>query len=217
MKTILKYILSKAIQKLNPSAIKCSKIDASSKIEGGSNVAFTTMGKYSFCGYGCEITHAKIGAFTSIASNVMIGGARHPMEWVGMSPVFYSGRDSVEKKFSTFALPKSKPIKIGNDVWIGHSAIVLPGVTVGNGAVIGAGAVVSKDIPAYAVAVGNPAKIIKYRFDSETIKGLEALEWWDLPDKELRLLAKFIRCPLDFIQQSNHFTSKNTPAPSPKN
>jgi serine acetyltransferase len=81
-------------------------------------------------------------------------------------------------------LGKTPGVIIGNDVWIGMDATILSGVTVGNGAVIAAGSIVNKNIPAYAIVAGNPAKVVKYRFDQETIDKLQEMQWWDWnPDK----------------------------------
>lgn len=80
--------------------------------------------------------------------------------------------------------------RIGNDVWIGREAVIMPGVTVGNGAIIGAGAHVAKDVPAYSLVVGNPARIVRQRFDDSTIGALEKIAWWDWPvEKITRNLA----------------------------
>jgi serine acetyltransferase len=87
---------------------------------------------------------------------------------------------------------------IGNDVWIGARAVVLDGVSVGNGAIIAAGAIVSKDVPAYSIVGGVPAKEIRQRFSSETIQVLEDLKWWDAPDSLLQELApRFFQSPFD--------------------
>lgn len=168
------YYLSKIFKKSRLAAIKNSVVAPSAKIESGSSFVNSTMARHSFCGYDCEVVSADIGGFTSIANGVVIGGARHPMEWVGMSPVFYRGRDSVRAKFSQHELQGPPRTKIGNDVWIARSAIVISGINIGDGAVIGAGSVVTKDVPAYAVVAGNPAKFIRYRFDEETIKEPQA-------------------------------------------
>ena len=113
-----------------------STLGHGSKVEAGSSFAASTMGRHSFCGYDCEIVGADIGHFCSIANCVMIGGGQHPVDWVGMSPVFYEGRDSVAKKFSAFARPAPRRVAIGSDVWIGHRAIILQGVKIGDGAVV---------------------------------------------------------------------------------
>jgi acetyltransferase-like isoleucine patch superfamily enzyme len=189
---LFSFLLAKLFKKMRLSAIKNSSIHRTSKVESGSLVYNTEMGKYSYCGYDCEIINAKIGNYTSIANNAVIGGANHPMNWVGMSPVFYAGRDSVKKKFSEFKLDQPKETHIGNDVWIGRSAIVLGGVKINDGAVVGAGAVVTKEVPHYAIVAGNPAKIIKYRFDEDTIQQLTKINWWSFSDAELSRFAHTI-------------------------
>lgn len=186
---LINLLIAKFFKKIRLSAIKNSIIHKSSKVESGSLFYNSDMGKYSYCGYDCEIINAKIGNFTSIANNVVIGGANHPMDWVGMSPVFYEGRDSVTKKFSKFKLDDSKVCHIGNDVWIGRSSIVLSGVTISDGAVVGAGSVVTKDVPSFAIVAGNPAKFIRNRFDDETICQLNKINWWSFSDSKLHSLA----------------------------
>lgn len=179
------YLISKFLKKIRLSSVFNSTVDKTAKIQSGTSFYLSAIGRYSYCGYDCDIAFCEIGAFTSLASNVVIGGARHPMEWVSMSPVFYKGRSSVRKKFCQNELEKVKKTLIGNDVWIGRSAIILPGVSVGNGAVIGAGSVVTKNIPAYAIAAGNPAKIIRYRFEETVIDRLEKIKWWEFSDDEI--------------------------------
>ena len=86
---------------------------------------------------------------------------------------------------------------VGNDVWIGQNATILPGVHIGDGAVIGANAVVAKDVPPYAVVVGNPAVIKKYRFDQETIDLLLKLKWWDKDIEEIKKLIPLLTGDLE--------------------
>ena len=128
------------------------------------------------------------------------------MEWVGMSPVFYSGRDSVKKKFSTFDLESPKETLVGNDVWIGRSVIIISGVKIGDGSVIGAGSIVTKDIPPYAIVAGNPARVIRFRFDETIIEELLKISWWNFNNIELETYSKFIKDPYLFIKSIN---SKN--------
>lgn len=99
-------------------------------------------------------------------------------------------------------------INIGNDVWIGCRAIILPGVTIGNGAIVGAGCVVSKDVPPYAVVVGNPMKIVRYRFEQEDIDSLEKIAWWNWPVEKLKGLAADFKDIKTFIRK--HYTSPRT-------
>lgn len=197
----LVYYWSKALRKLRGPAILHSQVHQTSKIEAGTSFIRSDMRKYSFCGYDCEISDAEIGSFTSIANYVVIGGGIHPMDWVGMSPVFYAGRDSVTKKFAAFDRPPSKRVVVGSDVWIGFRAIIMQGVTIGHGAVVGAGAVVTADVPPYAIVAGTPAKIIRYRFDENTRSRLLASEWWNKPDEVLEQCSDAIRSPDLFLER----------------
>lgn len=202
------FLWAKLIRKIRLTAVRGSIIHPTSKLESGTAFYDSTLGRHSFCGYDCDIAAADIGNFVSIANHVVIGGGRHPMEWVGMSPVFYEGRDSVKAKFSTHERPAVKRILIGHDVWVGHSAIILPGVSIGHGAVIGAGAVVTKAVPPYAIVAGNPAKIIRFRFDDTTVKSLLLTEWWSLSDSDLKLLAPYFNHVEKFLAIINKDITK---------
>lgn len=195
------YYWSKLLKKIRGPAIKSSVVGEGSKIEPGSLFVNSTMGKHSFCGYDCEIVKAEIGSFCSIANNVSIGGGEHPVDWVGTSPVFYKGRDSVRKKFSEFPREAHRKTIIGSDVWIGFRAVVLQGVTVGHGAVIGAGAVVSKDVAPYSIVAGVPARHLRHRFDGALCDALLETRWWELDDDELGKYARFIRDPQQFVTE----------------
>lgn len=196
---VLLYYWNKLIRKLHGKAIRNSVIDKQSKVEAGSLFLNSKMGKYSFCGYDCKIINCEIGAFCSIADGVVIGGAQHPIEWGSTSPVFYNGRDSVTKKFSEFDRPLNPKTKIGNDVWIGERAIIKGGVSIGDGAVVGMGSIVTHDIPPYCIAVGNPAKIIKKRYGENTIELYMQKKWWDRSDDEIKNAAEKVRNAQDFI------------------
>jgi acetyltransferase-like isoleucine patch superfamily enzyme len=119
----------------------------------------------------------KIGSFCSISSNVKIFlSGNHRTDWVTTYPF-----NVVFPKFESFTgHPQSKgDVVIGNDVWIGMGSLILSGVKIGDGAVVGAGSIVTKDVPPYTIVAGNPAKIINLRFSQEEIQSLLRIQWWD--------------------------------------
>ena len=133
-----------------------------------------------------------IGKYCSFGNDVHYYGANHPLDHAVMSPYFYNERFSGLKVEDV----KRHKLTIGNDVWIGHGAIFVASChNVGNGAVIGAGAVVTKDVPAYAIVAGVPAKVLKYRFDVNTIGILEESKWWDCDPKYLYRFYDDIKAP----------------------
>ena len=142
------------------------------------------IGKYTRIKPFCVIKNANIGNYCSIANDVRIGLGKHPTGLISTNSIFY--KTGIRKDWAVHIdYNEEETINIGNDVWIGNGAIIMDGITVGNGAIIGARALVTKDIPPYAIVGGIPAKIIKYRFDEETINLLQKSQWWDLPDKTI--------------------------------
>ncbi|MCC6447869.1 MAG: CatB-related O-acetyltransferase [Chitinophagaceae bacterium] len=127
------------------------------------------INSYSFIGSNCSITKAKIGYFASIANNVSIGMGEHRTDSISTSSLFY--KDALKTL-------TERECVIGNDDWIGVDCIVLRGVQIGDGAVIGANSVVTKDIPDYAIAVGSPARVIKHRFNDVQQKTIKDSKWW---------------------------------------
>lgn len=142
----------------------------------------TVLGDYSYVGGDCKVMNSTIGKFCSIGPSVWIGGLpSHPLHCKSTFPGFYQKDSSfygVKPEYE-YNEPEFKQVKIGNDVWIGARAMIMDGVTVGDGAVIAAGAVVTKDVPPYAVVGGVPAKIIKYRFSEQKIQEMLDSQWWD--------------------------------------
>lgn len=128
-----------------------------------------------------------IGKFCSIASGIefIMNGANHNMSGFSTYPfnIFGSGWEKVTPKVSDLKI-KGDTV-VGNDVWIGQNVTILLGVKIGDGAIIGANSVVASDIPAYSVAVGNPCRVIKKRFDNKTIKKLEEIQWWNWSEKKI--------------------------------
>lgn len=139
----------------------------------------------------------RIGMYCSFAKNVHYYGANHPLEYASMSPYFYNKTFGLDVKDI-----KRNELVIGHDVWVGSNAIITCNCKrIGNGAVIGAGSIVTKDVPAYAVVAGNPAKVIKYRFDKVIIDKLEESKWWLLEPYELFQFYEYISDPMRFAEK----------------
>ena len=154
------------------------------------------LGAYSYVQSRSGISNTEIGKFCSIASGVEIGLPQHLISGVSSHPIFYLKNTPLPKVFSeedTYVT--TKRTYIGHDVWVGKNAMIMSGINVGIGAVIGAGAVVTKDVPAYAVVGGVPAKIIKYRFNDELRNELAFSEWWNMPDDWLKANFLLFRSP----------------------
>lgn len=140
---------------------------------------------------GSILPHLVIGNYCSIAQDVtVIVNGGHRTEWVTTFPVRSvfgmegAGHDGHPKQ--------TGPVIIGNDVWIGHGALLLGGITIGDGAVIGAGSVVRKDVRPYAIVIGNPSYEVGRRFDNTTVDRLLEIGWWDLEEAQVKTLAKVL-------------------------
>lgn len=171
-----------------------------------------TVGRYGFINADTIIYNdVHIGRFTTFARGCQIGGAEHPIHhlttsFFGVSKAWFPGDPvAMSARMRSNARPQSRRagrISIGNGVWIGAGAIVLKGVTIGDGAVVGAGAVVTKDVPPYAIVAGNPARVLRMRFDEATVARLLATRWWDLePTVIAQLPLDEVDACLDKVEQ----------------
>lgn len=145
-----------------------------------SKMAYSQMNDLSYIGDYSVVINSRIGKFSSISWGVTIGPEDHDYRKITSHSFLYSTKAFTlvdKKKYSPF----ERDCVIGNDVWIGCNATILRGVTIGDGAVIGANSLVNKDVPPYAIVGGTPARVLKYRFADDIIKRLLTIKWWDIP------------------------------------
>ena len=143
-----------------------------------------------------------IGKFCQIAAGVefVMNGANHQMNAVSTFP-FYTLEGWDMKPPAASDMPFKGDTVIGNDVWIGQNATILPGVHIGDGAIIGANSVVASDVEPYSIVVGNPVKLIRYRFDGELTSLLLKFKWWDKPVEEINALIPILtNSDLEFVK-----------------
>lgn len=159
------------------------------EIGKGSRIAHSSFGNYSYCDRYADIANARIGKFANIAAFSRIGATDHPMHTAACHHFLYrSGEywDDATRDEDFFAHRKSRVAHIGHDTWIGAGAMIKPKVTLGHGAVVAAGAVVTRDVAPYTIVAGTPAKPLRLRQPREIADRLIALAWWDWPHEALR-------------------------------
>lgn len=149
----------------------------------------SSLDDYSYVMERADIIHTRIGKFANIASEVRINPGNHPIEWASQHHFLYRRRLyglSETDNEAFFAWRKHQNVIIGHDTWIGHKAVIMPGVSVGNGGVVAAGAVVTRDVPPYTIVAGIPARPLRTRFPKQIWQRLEAICWWDWSHELLR-------------------------------
>jgi virginiamycin A acetyltransferase len=179
-------VLSEVMAKLENGAriISSDYIEGKLTVDQHSCISRSTLGKYIAVGCYSLISRSDLGSFVTIASRCSVGAFNHPTDWLSVCEFQY--RDTAYmfngeslSPGSTFDVPSSQVrTQIGSDVWIGDNAVVLQGVTIGDGAIIGAGSVVTKDVDSFSIVVGNPARHLRYRFPEHIRTQLSLIKWW---------------------------------------
>ena len=174
---------------IEPTAsVRDSQLGIYTAVGARTSMNETLFGNYSYVVNDSQIIYAEIGKFCSIAAQTRINPGNHPLHRAALHHFTYRSAsydmgDADDTEF--FEWRRSHKVTMGNDVWIGHGAIVLPGVSIGTGGAVGAGAVVTKDVPPFAIVVGVPAKVLRFRFDDDTQAALLRVAWWNWPHEKL--------------------------------
>lgn len=153
----------------------------------------STIGAHSYLGRNCHVSKTDIGRYVSIGNNVSIGNGEHDLRRVSTASMFYDDGYSILTELDC---------TIDADVWIGVDAIIRRGVHLGHGCVVGANSFVNKDVPAFAIVVGSPARIVGYRFEPEVRARILASEWWLMDPAEARLAIDALEAELGIAPQS---------------
>lgn len=191
---------------IHPQARIDGVVDCFKKIKIGKGVIIKAntffggeeIGDFSYIGQFSYVSDkVKIGRFCSLAAGVKIYSSNHNLNSVSTYPLY-------AKFYHDWKLDgQGKEILIGNDVWIGVNSIILPGVTIGDGAIIGAGSVVNKNIEPYAIYVGNPARFLRFRFTEGEIEQLRKIEWWNWDVNKIKAFSSKFYNKQDFLDLNN--------------
>ena len=167
----------------------------------GTRIAHSSLGDYSYTDRYADIANATVGKFANIAAFVRIGATDHPLHTASCHHFLYRSADywdDAENDAAFFAHRRSRRTTIGHDTWIGNAAMIKPEVTLGHGAVVASGAVVTRDVAPYTIVAGTPAKALRLRQPPAIAERIIALAWWDWPHDRLReTLMDFRALPVE--------------------
>ncbi|MEO1138023.1 MAG: chloramphenicol acetyltransferase [Pseudomonadota bacterium] len=173
-----------------------STFGAYCEVGKGSRVAHSVFGDYSYCDRVCDIANAEIGKFANIASFVRIGATDHPLDRASLHHFMYRSAsywDDAKDDADWFKARRARRAFVGHDTWIGHNAQIKPEVTVGHGAVVASGAIVTRDVAPYMIVAGIPAKPVRARLEASLAERVMALGWWDWDHAALRAALEDFR------------------------
>ncbi len=210
---ILKYKFSDSYIDYSASVSLDSSLSKGVKILKNVNLGNCKVEKFTYVGINSNFSNTSIGSFCSIGPEVICGLGTHPTNFASTYPGFYSQKASGSVWFGhNHDFEEQSKTIIESDVWIGARAIIIGGVKINTGAIIAAGAIVTKDVPSYAIVAGVPAKIIKYRFSPDVIKALLDSKWWELEDDLLKKVAIHIDSPELFLEKIINLKNEGFPS-----
>lgn len=190
-----------------------SFLESNINISSNCRIFESSIGRGSYIGTGSTIIKARVGRFCSIGSNVEFLLNNHPTSsFVSTHPAFHRSSNFMLKRLNLdfvtkdlypmfHLLDSGNQCEVGSDVWLGNGVKIMPKVKIGNGAIIGANSLVTKNIPPYAIAFGSPAKVYKFRFSAKVIKALNKQSWWDMDISELRNVSESFINVHDFLEK----------------
>lgn len=225
---IFNYIISRIINLYKHSKCNAGKncyIERSTVVNGailegkniiriGVNILNSHVGFATYIGENSYIPESYIGKFCSIARNISIVQGNHPSrDWLSTHPSFFSTggqsgavyvNDNLFDELLYADSIKKFYVIVENDVWIGSNCLIMAGTRVHNGAIIAAGSVVTKDVPPYAIVAGVPARVVRYRFEPDTIEWLLKFKWWDKDEKWIQENAVSFKSIKDFRKNNSY-------------
>lgn len=197
------YSFKDGVRQSRRSTVIGSKLGSFVHVGDYAFVYESELSRYSSIGRGAVIRNAKLGSFCSISWNATIGATPHNHALMATHAFHYIKSFGFVGKDKRIVLP----VTVGNDVWVGANAVIMPGLNIGDGVVIGAGSVVTKDVPSYAIVAGVPARVIKFRFEKDVVAELLKIKWWDWDIKKIQINMDLFRMPIT-IDTLSHIRDK---------
>jgi virginiamycin A acetyltransferase len=186
-----------------------SVLEAPVRIGRNTLISDSRIGRYSFIGDGSMVHAASVGRFCSGAWGITLGASAHPLD---RATTHTFPLNQIDGGFVRGRNLVAEPVHIGHDVWIGCNAVVFSGIRIGDGAVVGAGAVVTHDVPDYTIVVGSPARPVRLRYDESLVERLSAVAWWNWPTGVLRENIALFQAPFNehLLERLEHIAHELT-------